>query len=378
MNFGGLGRGAAIGLALVAMASPALAKNRAAPQPVYDFSALAGAMDQRCAEGLFSGVIAVRAKGRDLFQRACGQADIVNGIANEPATRFKIYSTSKLITALVIMKLVETERMALDASIADYVADVPAEWREVTIRQLLNHTSGIPDHMGPFIFHYRSEAPAAMRAALAALTAEERALKGAPGGEWRYNNFGYELLADAAANASDRPFVELVETLVLKPAGMDTAKIEAPNIILGHALPVSEDGLAIGYNGSPERLKQATNWAFMQPGAGAIHATVQDFAALEEALRAGTIISAESYAEMKRAPVHPFDETPERGVGLGIWTQTIDGVAAEGHSGGTNGYITNYMRFPDDDAMMIVMSNRGFTKTDWIVGTVAGALKAAR
>ena len=87
----------------------------------------------------------VRAGGREVYSGACGEADPVNHIANSRATRFKIYSTSKFVTALTVMRLVEQGRLALEAPLSRYVEDIPAAWDAVTVRELLQHTSGIKD-----------------------------------------------------------------------------------------------------------------------------------------------------------------------------------------------------------------------------------------
>ncbi|MDH5825003.1 serine hydrolase [Luteimonas sp. RD2P54] len=364
--------------ALLSLATAAIAPARAAVAP--DFSALAAGLERACADGTFAGVVVVRVRGGDAFQHACGQADLVNGVPMTRATRFKIYSTSKLVTALAVMKLVEDGKLSLDASIRDYLPEAPSEWTPVTLRQLLNHTSGVADLSEALIGHFRSDHPTAMRELLTALAPEQRALVSAPGQAYRYNNYGFELLAEAAARAAGQPFAEVVEALVFRPAGMRTARIEAPNLVAGHAVPVREDGLAIGYNGEPDNLVQAYNWAFVQLGAGAVHASVEDFVALDAALKAGSIVAPATLERMTAEPSGADGQPAASGAtyGLGIVTSDAGGVRMQGHTGGTNGYITDFQRFPDDDAMLIAMSNRGFTDTRWLRDATRQALKAAR
>lgn len=345
---------------------------------IYDFSKIDSELTRQCASGEFAGVVLVRAHGKDIFVHACGKADPVNGIENNRATRFKIFSTSKFISAIAIMQLVEDGTLRLDASIAEYLPDVPDAWRPVTIRHLLNHTSGIADWTESLFFHFRTDHSAAIRSTLTSLTDVQAVLKTRPGESFAYNNFGFELLAEAAARKTGKPFSTLVETLVFNPAGMKTAKVEAANMLLGHPLGVSEPGLAIGYNGEPSKLEQSTNYAFIQQGAGAVHATVNDFVALDKALAEGRLISTGTYAEMKRNPVPGTGRLEGRSFGLGIVISPVSGVAREGHTGGTNGYISDFERFPDDEAMMIALSNRGFAKTKWLRDGVAEVLKSAR
>lgn len=355
-----------------------MAPAASAARPI-DLSALSAEIDKRCAEGTFSGVILIRQDDRDLLEKSCGQADIVNGIPNTRATRFKIYSTSKLPTALVVMKLAEQKVISLDAPITRYITDTPKAWDVVTVRHLLNHSSGITDLTEQLVYHYRTDGPAAMRETLAALTPEQAALKTAPGTAFAYSNFGFELLAELSARATGKPFAALVETLLLAPAGMKTAKIEAPNMLLGHPLSLIEDGLAIGYNGSPEKLEQATNFAFIQLGAGAMHATIDDFIALDAALSNNTILSQQSFDEMRAA--HNRLQDPNRAnrqFGLGIILQQYGDVRIEGHTGGNNGYISSFQRYPEAKVAQIVLTNRGFVRTGWLDEMVAAAIAAAR
>ena len=208
----------------ILLASGAVAKPG---NPNYDTAAIAREFDAQCAAGAFSGVVVIRARGQTVFDRQCGMADIINGIANTRETRFKIYSTSKFITALTVMRLVERRKMALDAPIGRYIADVPPEWADVTVRQLLNHSSGIPDLTVRLVEMFKTDQPHAMRAALKGLTPSERTLGNPPGARFKYNNFGFELLADAAAAAEGMPFEAIVGREIFEPAGMATASIEA-------------------------------------------------------------------------------------------------------------------------------------------------------
>ena len=112
--------------------------------PGPDFTVLRAELERQCQSGEFSGVVLIRGRGQDLFEHECGKADIINNVANTRATRFKIYSTSKLLTALTVMRLVEQGRMRLDGQLSSYEPEAPAEWAAVTVGQLLNHTWAFP------------------------------------------------------------------------------------------------------------------------------------------------------------------------------------------------------------------------------------------
>lgn len=341
----------------------------------YDVTAIDREITQQCKDGRFSGTVIVRAGGQEIYSRSCGFADLVNDRPNDRETRFKIYSVSKFMTALTIMRLVERRVMTLDASVSDYIAGLPSEWSAVTVRHLLNHSSGIGDLTEKLGTHFTRDHASAMEAVLSNLSDTDRSLTSPPGSQFRYNNFGFELLA-AAASAAQKPFADLVETEVFLPAGMTSASVERPSIIMGHPAPVTEPGLALGYNGVAGALQQAINFAFIQLGAGAVRAAADDFVALDSALAEGRLISSASYREMTFIPDDRADDG--RRYGLGVFVEDTGSTKRHGHTGGTNGYISAFERFPGDDAMLIVLSNRAAFKTRWLRDAVASLLLEAR
>src|SRR5258706_1352740 len=105
-------------------------------------------LDPSIEEHAFSGVISIRQHGAVLYERATGYADRSNKIANTLATRFGIASGTKFFTALAIGKLIAAQKLTFDTQLKDCVAlDFPSYAPEITIRNLLTHTSGVPDYL---------------------------------------------------------------------------------------------------------------------------------------------------------------------------------------------------------------------------------------
>ncbi|ATQ41648.1 serine hydrolase domain-containing protein [Caulobacter mirabilis] len=335
------------------------------------FSRLDAEMTVRCADGRFSGVVMVAVKGVPAYSRSCGE-----GVT--PASRFKIFSISKLLTALAVMRLVEQGRMGLDAPAAAYIPDLPAAWRAVTIRQLLDHTSGLPDKTEALLAVFETDHAAAMRRVLADLGQDAPGPETPPGATYRYNNFGYELLAEAAARVEGESFDRVLERLVLKPAGMADAVVELAIPAPGGGRPssVPDDRLAPGFNRSEAGRTPATSYSFVQLGAGAVHATVADFLALDRALRGGALVRPETWDLMARSSRPSSPANPTARYGLGVMSIEREGLTLQGHTGGTNGYISTFRRLPASDAMLAAMSNYGWTETKWIEEAVAAELRA--
>lgn len=355
-------------LAVIATAVAAILATPASAAP--DFTALEQEMAARCADGRYSGVVTVTVAGEVAFQKACGE-----GVALD--TRFKIFSTSKLLTALAIMSLVEEGRMALDTPVATYVADLPPAWRAVTLRQLLDHTSGLPDETIPLLEAFVTTHADAMQAVLTARQSAP-APETPPGETWRYNNFGYELLAHAAARVEGKPFDQVLQARVFKPAGMAEAlaelAVEAHDG--GNPSSVPDPRLITGYVMDDDKRVEATSYSFVQLGAGGVHATAADFLALERALRADRIVSAETWRAMVEQARPNAPSVPSARYGLGVMTVERSGLLMHGHTGGSNGYVSTYRRLPARDAAVFALSNHGWAENKWIEEGAAAALAA--
>lgn len=335
-----------------------------------DFTTLSKEMAERCADGRYSGVVTVAVRGRTVFQESCGE-----GVTQ--ASRFKIFSTSKLLTALAVTSLVEDGRMRLDAPAATYIPDLPPGWRRVTIQQLLNHTSGLPDVTNELLTAFSTDHAAAMRTVLSARRDDPQMPDGA---SWRYNNFGYELLADAAAHAAGAPFNQVLHDQVLAPANMNhtTVELAMPGLPGEDPTMVPDTELIAGYvKGEEGRIREATSYSFVQLGAGAVHTTAGDMLALEDAIRLNRIISADAWLRMVEMSIPNAPSVPSARYGLGVMIRERGGLRVEGHTGGNNGYVSAFRRVPERGAVIVALSNWGWSENDWIEEAAAAALAKA-
>jgi D-alanyl-D-alanine carboxypeptidase len=352
-----------------ANAAPASNKGR------IDFSSIESRLTAECASEEFSGVVVVKRPDGQVFRHVCGAA--AKGAPITLDTRFKMFSTTKFLTAVTVMRLVEMGKIDLDSSIATYIPEVPPSWRAVTVHQLLHHVSGLPDQTERVLALYKSDYPTALAAVLAEDRAREIGPEATPGTVWKYNNFGYDLLATAAANVMHRPYEAVIDQLVFRPAAMTGATVERPRIIDGKLGSEPEADLAQGYNGTPAKKEPATSFEFVQLGAGSVHAKASDFLALDAALKSGKLLRPATLAQMEADMVPTGPETPPgRGYGLGMMIRGQAPLKYVGHDGGNNGFCTDFERFPDG-TVLIAMSNLGYaTNIDWIRVAVAEKLAA--
>lgn len=341
-----------------------------------DFSGVETRLSSECTSGNFSGIVLVKLPDGQVFKHLCGSA-ATDGTPISLNTRFKIFSTTKLLTAIAVMRLVERGAIDLDGSITTYIPDAPRNWHDVTIRQLLQHRSGLPDQTERILTAYQHDYPAAMKTVLAEDRENGTAPITSPGTLWKYNNFGYDLLATATAGVMHLSFENALERLVFHPAKMSSAIVERGALVNGKPESAPDSDLAQGFNGSAIKREPATSFEFIQLGSGSVHAKVGDFLALDVALKRGKLLRPATLSQME-TDVSPFDgSTPAgRGYGLGVMIRGIAPVKYVGHDGGNNGFVSDFERFPDG-TVLIVLSNLGFADMDWIRGAVGEITRGA-
>ncbi|MEE8522778.1 MAG: serine hydrolase domain-containing protein, partial [Thermoanaerobaculia bacterium] len=141
----------------------------------------------------FSGAVLVTRGPDVLLREGYGFADLELGVRNTPETVFRIGSVTKPLVATAVLRLVARDRLNLDDPLLESIQNVPKRWRQVTIEDLLSHTSGIPDLFG----EVASGPPSELRALLddTLHESEELPLRSEPGSQYSYSNFGYLILA---------------------------------------------------------------------------------------------------------------------------------------------------------------------------------------
>ncbi len=170
-------------------------------------------MQRRPIPGL---ALAVIRDGRVQKLTAYGTSSLELGTPVKPDTLFNVASVTKAFTGVAIMRLVEDGVVTLDDPIGRYLAELPAEWRVVTVRQLLNHTSGLPViDVDPYSTHTLAQSvPDALR------LLGSRPMESTPGTKWSYNTTNYMLLGILIETLSGKPFAEFCKTRLFDPLGL--------------------------------------------------------------------------------------------------------------------------------------------------------------
>jgi D-alanyl-D-alanine carboxypeptidase len=292
--------------------------------------------------------LAVVKDGRLIKARGYGLASVEQ---NNPATKSTVYNTAsigKQFTATAVMMLVEEGRIGLDDGITNYLADLPKAWDNVTVRQLLNHTSGIRDYPTLPDFGKLSKSPVTTRQLVDMLAGFP--LEFRPGKKWRYCNMGYHLLGEIVAKVSGQPFADFLQEGVFAPLGMNSTRFyDSRSIITNRANPYDWKN---GTLCNAEYLDYS--WAF---GAGAEASTVEDMAKWDASLRTEKLLPRNRWEEMW-TPVTLADGSTFP-YGFGWHVQKDEGGRVIWHGGGDPGFLSAMFHWLDDRITVIVLLTGG-------------------
>lgn len=304
--------------------------------------------------------------GETIVMKGWGKADLENDVPATERSVYRIGSLTKQFTAAAVMQLVEQGKVRLTDSIGAHLPALPAAWRGVTVRQLLNHTSGIPSYTDIGPVWVRRWGEEMIPDSLVALTATH-AMWFAPGTSWRYDNSGYVVLGMLIEKVAGRPWSTDLEERFLKPLGLtETLNCLAAPVVPRRVHGYSSAGAAGWIN--------APYLAMSQPyAAGALCSSVHDLARWNAALHGGRVVSAASYALMTT----PEGAAIAQQYGFGLRHTTLLGHEMIMHNGVINGFISSNAWLPDARLSITVLTNSGESRAGALMLQVARAALGA-
>lgn len=338
------GKPLSIGLALATLLvapRPATAQGeaRADAKSSDDSEAVARQVELEMEWGGIPGLaLAVLDHGVPVYERAFGLANVELGVPMTTSTLFQLSSTSKAFTGVAAALLAQDGVLDLDAPARSVLDDLPGAWGTITVRQLLDHTSGLPEVL---------ECETADRSeALACVTAMEPPNR--PGERFRYNQTNYFLVLRILEKLSGRSFPDFMRTRLFAPLGMLSTLYDGSHLdpVPGRATsyyPDGQGGLRLREFDFPEYLFSAAG----------LNSSLEDVVRFLGALDAGTLLAPGSRAELWREAVLADGSRSSYGLGWDLHDHG-GGHRSAGHEGGR---LTTLRRYLDDDLSVIVLTN---------------------
>lgn len=290
--------------------------------------------------------IALATGGEFVFSGGFGLADVENYVPAKASTVYRTASIAKVITAVGVMQLVEAGKLTLDAPIQRYLPSFPAKPWPITVRQLLNHQSGIR--------HYRNQEEIDSTRHFSDLLAALRLfqgdpLVGEPGTLLRYTTYGYVLLGAAIELVTGQRYFDHIRQRILVPAGMERTRQDH----IFSIVPNRARGYTLTRAGGLQNCALADT-SNKVPGGGLL-STPEDLVRFALAFRRGALLR-NGYVDMMMLPSKLKDGRPTT-MGLGWKLTTVDGRKAVWHDGGQQGVSTILMLLPKEGVSVALMCN---------------------
>jgi len=321
-----------------------------------------GVLEQR---GVPSASVAVVKGGKLVYTQAYGLAHLSPNVKATPEMRYSIGSISKQFTAAAILLLQEQGKLSLDDAVGKYVPGL-TRGDEVTIMQILSHTSGYQDYWPEDYLMTPMMKPESAQQIID--TWAKKPLDFDPGTQWQYSNTNYVIAGLIVEKVSGQKLFDFLEERIFRPLGMksvwnsDEKKLTTPD-----AAPY------IRYALGPLRPapKEGAGWMF---AAGELAMTANDLALWDISMIKQTVLKPESYREMFTEVKLSTGKGTHYGLGVEVTSQ--DGHRSIEHSGEVTGFVSDNEVLPDDGVAVVVLTNHmaggASTIAQLVASTVAG------
>jgi CubicO group peptidase (beta-lactamase class C family) len=339
-------------------------------------------MDKKI-DAIFSGVttanapglaVFVRKNGQTAFERSYGVRDLRSNAKIDAHTNFRLASFTKQFTAMAIMLLVHDGKLRYEETLAQIFPDFPAYGKTITVRNLLNHTAGLPDYEDLMDAVEKAKGPTwtaekqIQDNEVLELLKKEKSGKFAPGTSWSYSNSGYVVLGVIVAKVSGKSYGEFLHKRIFAPLKMNRTLVfqKGRNDVSNRAFGHSKEGDAL------KETDQSSTSATL--GDGGIYSNLEDLAKWDDALRIHTLLNEKEFqpaltpvklndGSEPHWPKEANDDNLHPGkpvsYGFGWFLDPYQGHQRIWHTGSTMGFRTVIERFTDSTGLtVIILSNR--------------------
>jgi CubicO group peptidase (beta-lactamase class C family) len=293
--------------------------------------------------------LAVARGGKILYEKGYGLANIEEGVQITPRTVFDIGSTSKQFTAASILLLEKQGKLSIQDDIRKYLPEIPDYGHTITIRHLLNHTSGLRDYLTLFELAGVNIDSVTTDADALAIIARQKALNFDPGSDWLYSNSGFFLLSVIVKRVSGKTLRQFATENIFEPLQMTQTvfRDEHTQLVPDRAMAYDPKEAGTGY---------ALNVSyFEQTGDGAVHTSVEDILKWDENFYSGRVGGKDFLEEMQEPGKLNNGKTLDYAKGL--FMGNYRGLRFVDHGGSWGGYRAQLLRFPEQHFSVACLCN---------------------
>lgn len=293
---------------------------------------------------IFTGSVLIGRQGTVLLSQGYGLADRMQVIPNTPQTRFRLGSVTKQFTAMAILILESQGKLSVQDPICNYFTECPAAWKTITIHHLLTHTSGIPNFTSLEGYLGTRATPSAPEQTIARF--KDLPLDFQPGEIWNYSNSGYVALGYIIEQVSSQSYEDFLQQSIFTPLNLHDTGYDH-----------NSDTLAIGYQDMYSVLPADYIDMSIPYAAGGLYSTVEDLYRWEQSLSTEQLVPR-IFLDKMFAPYATMPDSGGWAYGYGWLIGTERGRPVTKHGGGIDGFTTLVTRYPNEQIVIIVLSNQ--------------------
>jgi len=301
----------------------------------------------------FNGTILVAQDNRILLEKGYGYSNLATHQLNDTNTVFQIASVTKTFTSSLILKLVEQKLLSLQDKLSKFYPDFPKA-DSITIKNLLTHTSGIPDYTGGNFLDSAGDKPASEATMLALF--KDKPFDFSPGTGWSYSNSAYSLLGYIVPMVTGLTYEQAIRKYIFTPLHMDHSGFDFTHLQSAEK--------AVGY--APDSTAARIIDSSVCFAAGAVYSTVGDMYKWHEGLQHHTFIRN----GLLEQAYTPF----KNNYGYGWIVDSVYGRKMVSHSGGIWGFRSNFVRIVADDVCIVLLTNTETAVRDHITHKILAVL----
>jgi len=332
--------------------------------------ALFSSVTEKDAPGM---AVLVRKDGHALFEKGYGVRDLRTKAKIDQHTNFRLASFTKQFTAMAIMLLARDRKLRYGQTLTEIFPDFPAYGKNIAIRNLLNHTGGLPDYEDLMEAEEKTKGPLwsaehqIQDDEVLSLLKKETKGKFVAGTSWSYSNSGYVVLGLIVAKSSGQSYGDFLRARIFEPLHMDHTIVyqKGKNEVVNRAYGYSKEGEAL------KETDQSSTSATL--GDGGIYSNLEDLAKWDDALRNHALLDEKEMqpaltpaklndGSQPRWPREVNDDNLHPGkpvsYGFGWFLDSYQGLPRMWHTGTTMGFRTVIERFTGDVLTIIILANR--------------------